>query len=1407
LSTTHSGRPVTPWASPFEVALGLALIDESLSLRRARAGVRSWVRSAGAGLRRASPYGVVAFLAASAVAPVAGAAFGASAEVNAALGQLGGMGSNYLSDALVGAAERLRGEASPDALRDALAAELIARLDTEDDRSAGLRDELAAVLRAVGAVEVALREADDEMRQDLVDAFGALGADMGRLHLLAEDAAHSLSVMHQQLAEQRLAQRQQTELIQQSLVATAQLRQQVLGRRVAAGAAAAGPGADPGGPAPYPGMASFDALDARFFRGRETLVAELLGRLTEQVVGGPPLVVVGVSGAGKSSLLRAGVLPAVALDGLGEGSGAWPWLVMTPGATPLAELTGRTATLAGDDPGAVLAAVRAEPSTFGALAGRAGGGGRLIVVVDQFEELFTQCTDPAERSAFAAALAACAPALLIISVRADFYPQCTELPELVDMLGAGQVVVGPLGAAELRRAVREPAEIAGLTLEAGLTDLLLADLGALHQPGALPLLAHALRATWERRDGDTMTVEGYRATGGIRRAVAETAERVFLGLDEAGRVALRRAVLSLVTIVDDLPVRRRAVRSETDVGVLRPMIEARLVTAGEEVVEVSHEALLTSWPRLAGWLVEERQTILLRQRLALAAADWAASGEDPDALYRGARLEATREWAAGRPDVSQTQRRFLAAAESAAQVRELARRRTTKRLRRMVAGLAVALLLAVAGGLVALDQSADARRNQQIADSRRFAAESRADIAYEDISAMTNAIEAWEAYPTPEARGALISSQQGITLGRLGDEEGAQLTAVSPDGRRVAVGYADGRLQLWDAVTLRQFGADFRQPVNEAGLFGLEFSPDGRYLVSSSITLPEGVVIWDAATGRELHRINAFGAVAWLPGSSTLLAVRAEGENPGQMVGEWDPADGRLLRATRIGAAGLIAMAVSRDGAYLAAVSPRRTELVRRRDGRTILALTDRQYYDVGFTPDDKLITITAGRENLEVVAWAAATGRRLAMLSDPADPPGPGRLAITADGTVLVQAERENEIQRLKSDGGGPRPALTAFPGGAFALALSGDGHLLAAAGNGSPPTLVRIDVDRLPHPQLVGFLAYQRAGDLLASGSSDPRIRVWDTRTSTLASMIEIPDATDGPLGLAYGPDGAVAAPLGDGRIVVFGPDGRLRHVLRAPEHRVANSPAISPDGTLLAVAIDGDAIDRAKQNFVKRQERPGPEVLVYDLRTGRTVGELDMPHHLAVQVAFTPDGRQLLATGNNNRPNAAPQTGAVWQWQVFDLRLVANRSLPRDEGTYDLQISPDGKTVAVSTTAGNAALFATAGLTPGRRIGDHAYELDRLAWSPDGRTLATASNADGDPIQLWDVAGVDLIAELRAQGNSIQDLEFSPDGKTLAAASGDWTVALFHLDPDNAVRRLCAVVGPALRAQGKEPPASCR
>lgn len=1335
---------------------GEPLIDHTVPVARARDGVRAWVRSAGSGLRRASPYGIVAFLAAAAVAPVAGAALGASNEMSAALSQLGGMGSNYLSDALAGTADRLRNDASADEFREALAVDLVARLDAGDT---GLRDEIASVLQAIDAVEVALRAADDGVRSELIAAFGSLGADVGRLHLLASDAADAL-------ARIGVEQRQQTELLRQSLVAAHQIMQEVRGRRPIPNKALSR-GEDPGGPAPYPGMASFDALDARYFRGRETLVASLLGRLSEQAVGGPPLVVVGVSGAGKSSLIRAGVLPAMTMD--------LPWVIMTPGASPRAELTGRLAAL-GED--------------------------RKVVFVDQFEELFTQCADPAERLAFAEALADLAPDLLIITVRADFYPQCTELPPLAGMLAIGQVVAGPLSEVDLRRAIREPAAIAGYHLEPGLEDLLLADLGAIDRGGALPLLAHALRATWDRREGDTMTVAGYRATGGIRRAVAESAEEIYLGLDEAGRAALRRAVLSLVTIVDDLPVRRRAARAETDLDVLRPMIEARLVTTGEDTVEVSHEALLTGWPRLAGWLVDERETILLRQRLALATQDWLAAGEDQDSVYRGARLDAAREWATGRGDVPEAQRRFLAAGTSAA-------RRTTNRLRRLVAGLAVLLLLAVAGGVAALVTRNTAERNRLEALSRQLAAEARTAISLNDFEARTKAVNGWDAAHTSEAHTALISTQQTVTLGHLGTRDGAYRIAVSPDGSRVAVGYYDGRLQLWDARTLRQVGGDFRVPGTETVLVSLKFSPDGRYLASSSLSLPGGVALWDGVTGRQLRTLNAFGGVAWLPGDGGLLAVRSEGEPVGRLLATWDPATGRVAGTTPVGLAGVLAMAVSRDGRHVALSGPQRVVVVRRADARTLLTLTDQTYFDVAFAPDGTLIT--SGLKSLELVTWDPVTGRRLGRISDPDNPLGGGQLAVTPDGTVLAQGGEENEIQRLKSDGGGPRPEMSEFRGTATSMALSADGHLLAAAGLGAPPMLFRLDVDRLPHPQLVGYVAFEPGGTRMASGSSDPRIRVWDTATSNIVSTIELTGHDGGPIGLAWGAGGVIVATLSDGRILAFDADGKLRHTFRAGPRRIASSPAVSPDGTLLAVSIDGDGADRAadKSSYV-RERRREPKVIVWDLRTGARVAGVDATDHLIMRLAFTPDGRRLLGTGNSSataRADDGNQTGAVFQWQVDGMRLVASRSLPFAEAAGDGAFSPDGSRYAVATRAGHAAVFRTAGLEPDGSIGRHDFEADHVAWSPDGRILATSSNEEGDPIRLWDAATGDPIAAARAQGNTIQDLEFSPDGRTLAAASGDWTVALFHLDPDDAVRRLCAVIRPVAEAEARNLPRLCR
>jgi WD40 repeat protein len=1391
------------------------MTEESPSVRRARDGVRVWARSAGSRLRTASPYAILAMLAASAAAPVAGAALGASGEMGAALGQLGGVGSNYLADALATTANRMRDtDPSPERWRDEVAADLRALLEAGDERAAALRDEVTAVLHAVDAVDVALRAADADLREVLVGVFGALGEDVGRLHQLGEDALRVLDAMHQQLAAQSQAQHQQTDLLRQSLVLIALLRQDVAGHRPPAADPTVPADGDGAGPAPYPGMASFDTEQARWFRGREALIADLLVRLGEQVLGGPPLVLVGVSGAGKSSLLRAGVLPAVGLGALGEGSGSWPWLVMTPGTTPLADLVHRTAALARTDPAAALADVRAAPRTFGDLAGRAGGDGRLVILIDQFEELFTQCADPAERDAFVAAIAAAAPALLIIAVRADFYPQCTEMPDLVPMLGAGQVVCGPLGQAELRRAVREPAGIAGLRLETGLEDVLLSDLGMHdgpgggYQPGALPLLAHALRATWERRDGATLTVAGYRATGGIRRAVADTAERVYLSLGDDGRAALRRAVLALVTVVDDLPVRRRVARDGVDLAVLRPLIEARLVTAGEDSVEISHEALLEGWPRLSYWLVEAREEILLRQRVTQAAAEWAAAGEDPDALYRGARLGVAREWAAGRGDLTESQRRFLAAGADAEAAREQARRRTTGRLRRLAAGLAVALVLVVAGGLVALDQRSDALAAQtaavaaeRLATSRLLATDARTKHFADPLESVRAALGAWEAAPTPEARGALLFAQQTGVIGRLGTEPGAVRAAVSPDGALVAAGFKNGRIQLWDSRTLRTVGPEVQAAAGT--LFSLAFSPDGKYLAAGSIARP-GVKVWELPGLKQLATLPGVGAATWLPDSSAVLASYFDGDRTG-LVGTWDPRTGRLIGSLATPVVPAAAdIAVSRDGRYLGITGADGGQLVRRSDGRSLVEFASQT--SIRFAADGTLFgTGTSGK----VLAWRPAAGAKPVTVNDGVGEEAGLTLAVTGNGTVLVGGRAPGELQQFTL--GGPRQPLDGYRGVPMAIALSADDQVVAITSTTQPPQLFRLGVDALPHPQLANYLAIDRTGTRLATVSDDATIRIWDPRTSRAVQTIEVPAGAD-LLGVGFGPDGALAVASADGRICVFHPDGRLRGTLRIRADLFPAVPRFSPDGSLLTAATNWRDPDQI--STTEAQERDDPDLYVWDARTLTERGQIKLPGHISMGHAYTPDGEQLLIASNRvrsgtedeGRPEGGVlQDGAVWRYRTADLSLIDRRDLIGN-AVDEIAISPDGTTVAAAFGRG-AELLRVDGLTPAGRIDGHPATVQRVAYSPDGRILATATDTDDDVIRLWDTATNHLITEVRANSNQHGQLAFTPDSSVLAAGAGNWTVTLWRLDPADGVRRLCAMLAPSSAAEGKPMPGPCR
>ncbi|HEV3172952.1 MAG TPA: AAA family ATPase [Actinocrinis sp.] len=403
---------------------------------------------------------------------------------------------------------------------------------------------------------------------------------------------------------------------------------------------------------PYLGLSTFGPQDAQWFFGRERQVRELLRRLTERRF----LAVFGPSGSGKSSLLRAGLLSAAANGGL-DGEAEPVHVLFTPGAHPLQECAVQLAGMLGVTAGALHADLAADPGRLDLairqlLADRSTAS-EVLLVVDQFEEVFTLCEDAGERRAFVAALltAARSPASrvrIVVGIRADFYGRCAELPDLVEAMQDAQILVGSMTAQELHAAITQPALHAGLTVETTVVSTIVTEM--IGRPGALPLMSHALLETWLRRRGNTLTLAGYQAAGGIDGALARSAERAFTALDAEQQRAARHVLLRLIALGDGAEdTRRRLTRGELDENaaasvVVHELAQARLLTLGDDTVELTHEALIRSWPRLRAWLDEDRDGLRLHQQLIGAAATWDTEHRDPGLLYRGNRLSAAQEW-------------------------------------------------------------------------------------------------------------------------------------------------------------------------------------------------------------------------------------------------------------------------------------------------------------------------------------------------------------------------------------------------------------------------------------------------------------------------------------------------------------------------------------------------------------------------------------------------------------------------------------------------------------------------------------------------------------------------------------------------------------------------------------------
>ncbi|MFF0579424.1 nSTAND1 domain-containing NTPase [Streptosporangium saharense] len=1230
-------------------------------------------------------------------------------------------------------------------------------------------------------------------------------------------------------------------------------------------------------PVPYRGLASFQLEDADWFHGRDGLVRLLRERVAVLAEnGGGALAVVGASGSGKSSLLRAGLIPALINDGyelvtepgrdghgpvMGperggrgpvtgsgrDGHGLNP--VSTSdghGLNPAQAGDGRGLNSAltsdghgldpvpsGDDQGANSAPAGDGRGLDLEVAGDGGGrvalltpgerlpegwgeGGGQVLVVDQFEEIFTECRDEGERQRFVAALVGGVEGsgagvevprggVVVFALRADFYPQALRHPALARVLQDSQVLVGPMSRDEVREAIVRPARQAKGDVEDGLVELVLRDLApatagpaaSAHDAGALPLLSHALLTVWRDGGRRRLTVAGYQASGGIHGAVAQSAEAAYAALDEPGRALARRLFLRLVRVPgdasDDLPGTRRPLpwsdlREHEHAAQLERIVGAfvalRLLTAGAEAVEITHEALLWCWPRLRGWIDADRAWLLTAQQLEEAADLWEREKRDPAVLYRGTRLSAARAWleSAAHHPVSPRVRDFVTVSGR----RERGR---VRRLYQLIALLSV-LVLVAAGTTVAAVRASDTVGHQRDeALSGKAANEADALRATNPALAAQLALAAYRLAPTREARGSLLSSYTAPYAALLpGHTTAVYAVRLSPDGHTLASASMDGTVRLWDLTDPHRPAALAVLTGHTKGVTSAVFSADGHLLATGGDD--RTVRLWDVTDPRSPR------ALATLTGHTDVvraLALSSDGHTLASVSYDrtarlWDitdPSHPTSLAVLRGPRDGLSSTAFSPDGRFLVVAGAEPVvRLWRVTDPRHPVRLPDLRgngdrVLCVAFSPDGRLL-MTGGFDNTAHL-WDATDlehPRRLAALEGHTG--GIIGAVFGADGHTLVTSGYDRTIRLWEV--GDPRRAgvpvvLEGHSGTVYSVDLSGDGSVLVSGGFDET---IRVWDLRRPvlggHEGEVSAVAFSPDGHTLATGTYRS-VRLWDVSVPDgVRPLATLTGHTDNVGALAFSPDGRTLATGSlDGTVRLW--DATAPAVPRtdpaAPRVAPANPAAVRTDPPASRTASTDSAVPAAP--------RAAPDDTAFPRTTSATpVASRDtapvVPRVVLTPkvgnvfaVAFDPGGGRLAATGEN---------GAVVLWDTADLGRAPVALTGHDSGVYALAFAPGGQVLATGGADHTVRLWDLTGARPPVTLAAHTNTVNGVAFSLDGRTMATAG-ADRT-VRLWSTAAPEKgpTAVLGGHGDAVNEVAFGPDGRTMATAGADRAVLLWDL-----------------------------
>lgn len=1143
---------------------------------------------------------------------------------------------------------------------------------------------------------------------------------------------------------------------------------------------------------PYKGLRAFGEADAADFAGRQRLVDQLVDVLDRRRV----VTVVGPSGSGKSSVVRAGLLPALS-DNRIAGSSRWFRLTMVPGERPFEELEDGLVRLAADRPAALLDVLRDGERGIGRAIRRVlPESGELLLVIDQFEELFTLCPDEDTRRAFLDGLASAlteerSRLRVVFTLRADFFDRPLHYESIGRLVKDSTVPVLPLAADELEHAIVDPAHGVGTEFEPGLVSELVADVA--DQPGALPMLQYALTELYDRRVSDLMTRDAYRDLGGVAGALAARAEQLYAAADDEQQTACRRVFEQLVALGEGAEdTRRRALRSDVvktpaaqavvdRYGAARLLSFDRDPATREPTIEVAHEALIREWPRLGEWIDEDREDLRIQRHLHAAALDWDRAGRPDAELYRGGRLESAEAWmAAHADDTSVVDTAFVDAAVASRDATRERERRQVRRFRTVAVVAGVVAVIALVAGLIAIREQRTADQTAFDADIRRMGAEAVNLLSVSETTALLVALEAQRQEPSNATLGSLQQVLVGLPRGWLGnfaqgrghvhlavsaDEsvyvgvgpegidvyslltrqqlasaavDGQVTVDVSPDGSVLATGDEAGTVTVRDVPSLEPL---MSLVIGDGSIAGLSFSRDGQRLAVGAGSVGVGggkVVVIDLNTG-------VAGEVGESAGRPALLA--------------WDEGGGQILVA---GSERAAARVFAADGS-----GQRGVDLAVRFGSDGAGGATTGAWLD-----GDPVIG------NGALVRFDFETGDELDRLEGPqVDVRTRGFLRVLdADRIVIASINGEIALADFRAQTVEPLLNVGANFHGVELL----DGRAVALTTGGA---------------RLIDLLGARLIATAVPA-TADSRLLAAtdDGRHVTSGFRVELPiwDVDGAPPAVLASVDAWF--PRSRGNLLVFGRPGDPDFWTWSAAEGLRKLPKPGEPSALWSVV--GMSPDEQVLVLPTRSlESDNPSLIhVIDRESGAVVAELDqldraIPEteddvsRIVIDVEFSPDGEAMIAT----------TPGGHWaMWNARTWELVGEVQVDDDTIGPDLAFSPDGAEVATLALSGELSVRPAQDLErPLRQVAAHEsmrFNGEAVAWTSDGRYIMT----DGDTgARFWDAETLEAVGGVFPNETQVQSAELAPLGERLVTQVGG-EVLVWNVDFDSWVDIACRAVG---------------